>query len=309
LSKISVAAVGTGMWGRNIVRVLKELEGEGFITLEAVVDVREEVARSVAEEYGVGKYFTDPELIASLGIDAAVIAVPIDHLVKVGRILASLGVHIFVEKPVALMPNEIEDLIRIVSASGVVAQPGFIVRYDPVTKALKEELEIAGRVRYLIFKRLSRRPKHRMKFPIVYDLMIHDIDLSFYLAGRKTFRILSVHTSDIVDGVPQVVSAHIRLGSSHILLISDGLLPVKVREAEAITDTSYLKASYTDGNLYINSYSAGQSKRLARGEEPLKAELRDFIRRVKGIECPTAPTLEDALNALRVAYQIHTKEF
>ncbi len=293
------------MWGRNIVRALKELESEGLIALKAVVDVREEVAKKVAEEFKVKKYFTNPELIPSQGIEAATVAVPIDSLLEVGKTLASLGVNIFVEKPVGLRPQDIEEFIKTVKKSGVVAQPGFIVRYDPVAKALKEELDKGRRARYLIFKRLSRRPKHRMKFPVVYDLMIHDIDLSFYLIGRKNFKILSVHSSNPIDGVPQVISAHIRLGPSHTLLISDGLLPVKVRETEVITDDSYLKASFTARKLYINSYSSGLSERAVSGEEPLKAELRDFILRVKGVESATAPTLKDSLNALKVAYQIH----
>jgi len=279
------------------------------VALEAVVDVREEIAKRVAEEFKIKRYFTNPELIASLGIDAATIAVPIDHLLEVGKTLASLGVNIFVEKPVGLRPQDIEDLIKTVKTSSIIAQPGFIVRYDPVTKALKEELKNTGKARYLIFKRLSRRPKHRMKFPIVYDLMIHDIDLSFYLTGSNIFRILSVHTSNSIDGVPQVVSAHLRLGSSHALLISDGLLPVKVREAEVITGDSYLKASFINRKLYVNSYTTGLIEKSVSGEEPLKAELRDFIYRIKGIESNIAPTLEDALNASKVAYQIHTLEY
>ena len=279
------------------------------MALEAVVDVREEIAKRVAEEFKIKRYFTNPELIASLGIDAATIAVPIDHLLEVGKTLASLGVNIFVEKPVGLRPQDIEDLIKTVKTSSIIAQPGFIVRYDPVTKALKEELKNTGKARYLIFKRLSRRPKHRMKFPIVYDLMIHDIDLSFYLTGSNIFRILSVHTSNSIDGVPQVVSAHLRLGSSHALLISDGLLPVKVREAEVITGDSYLKASFINRKLYVNSYTTGLIEKSVSGEEPLKAELRDFIYRIKGIESNIAPTLEDALNASKVAYQIHTLEY
>ncbi len=297
------------MWGRNIVRALKELERDGLVALEAVVDIRGEVAKKVAEEFKIKRYFTNPELIASLGIDAATIAVPIDHLLDVGKTLASLGVNIFIEKPVGLRPQDIEGLIKVVKTSDVVAQPGFIVRYDPVTKTLKEELSNAGKARYLIFKRLSRRPKHRMKFPIVYDLMIHDIDLSFYLTGSNVFRILSVHTSNTIDGVPQVVSAHLRLGSSHVLLISDGLLPVKVREAEVITGDSYLKASFIDRKLHINSYTEGVTEKSVSGEEPLKAELRDFIQRVKGIGSTIAPTLEDALNASKVAYQIHMLEY
>lgn len=308
MGKIKIAAVGAGMWGRNIVRVLKSMEKDGLITLEAVVDVNEEAAMTLAKEFGVSRYLTDISQIPSLGIDAATVAVPISELVSVGKVLATQGVHVFIEKPVALRPEEIEELIRVVRASGVVAQPGFIVRYDPSSLALKVELSKYGGARYAVFKRLSRRPPHRRKFPIVYDLMIHDIDLALHMLGKKSWKLLSVHATEIEDGVPQVVSAHLRLGSIHVLFVSDGLLPVKVREAEIITNDSYVKASFTDREIKVIAPSHRVKKKV-HGKEPLRAELEDFITRIKGGRPENAPTLEDALNACRIASEIHSREF
>ena len=303
-----MAAVGAGMWGRNIVRVLKALERDGLVSLEAIVDVKEEAAKAVAEEFNVRRYLTDPLQIPSLGISAATIAVPINQLVTVSKALATQGVHVFIEKPVAVRPQEIEELIRVVRASGVIAQPGFIVRYDPASLALKNELNKRGGARYAVFKRLSRRPPHRMMFPIVYDLMIHDIDLALHILGKKSWKVLSVHATEIVDGVPQVVSAHLRLGTTHVLLVADGLLPVKVREAEIITNDSYIKSSFTDREVFVIAPEYKVLKKLY-GKEPLKAELEDFIIRIKGGSPENAPTLEDALNACQLATEIHSREF
>ncbi len=308
MGKVKVAAVGAGMWGRNIVRVLKSMEKDGLVSLEAVIDVNEEAAKMVAKEFGVSRYLTDVAQIPSLGIDAATIAVPISELVRVGKVLAVQGVHVFIEKPVALRPEEIEELIKVVRASGVVAQPGFIVRYDPSSLALKDELSKYGGARYAVFKRLSRRPPHRRKFPIVYDLMIHDIDLALHILGKKSWKVLSVHATEIEDGVPQVVSAHLRLGSIHVVFVADGLLPVKVREAEIITNDSYVKASFTEREVKVIAPSYRVRKKVY-GKEPLRAELEDFITRIKGGRPENAPTLEDALNACRIASEIHLREF
>ncbi len=307
MSRVTVAAVGAGVWGSNIVRALKELELEGLLSLEAVVDLDEKRARAVASKYNVRRYLTDIASIPALGIQAATVAVPIDKLVGVGKFLASQGVNIFVEKPVALRPEEIEELIKVVRQANVVAQPGFIVRYDPTTLLLRDELRKRGRPRYVVFKRLSQRPSHRMKFPITYDLMIHDIDLAHFLLHGQSFKVLSVEVGDEVEGVPQLVTVHMKIGSVHTQLIADGLLPVKVREAEVITDDAYIKASFTEGKVLM-SFQGGENLLKAGGEEPLRAELRDFINRVKGRRSSIAPTLEDALQACRVAEQIHLME-
>ncbi|MCD6324267.1 MAG: Gfo/Idh/MocA family oxidoreductase, partial [Desulfurococcales archaeon] len=232
MGEVKVAAIGAGMWGRNIVRALKELEEEGVLKLVAVVDADESRAKSVANEFKAQMYLNRVDKLAELGIDAATVAVPIDRLVEVAEVLVDCGINVFVEKPVSMNPDEIRELMDKAVKAGVVAQPGFIVRYDPASKALREELRGRGTPRYMVFKRLSRRPEHRMRFPIVYDLMIHDIDLANFLVGGENFKVLSVLTSDIAEGVPQTITVHMTMGKTHIQLVSDGLLPVKVREAE-----------------------------------------------------------------------------
>ena len=300
-----MGVVGVGSWGKNIVRAFKELEEEGLVKLVAVVDTNEKKAELVAKSYNVEYYLTDFLELASIGVMASAIAVPIDELAKISKALASRGIHVFIEKPVALDPKDIEELMLVVNSSKVIAQPGFIVRYDPVTNALKEELNKMGNLRYTIFKRLSRRPPHRMRFPIVYDLMIHDIDLALYFTGASTFTVLSAYSTDLVNGIPQLLEANVKIGSSHHFFIADGLLPIKIREIEGITDISYIKASYTDQEIVIKPFREKPIRLKVKGEEPLKAELRDFILRIKGKKSEIAPTLYDALIACKIAYSIY----
>ncbi len=303
MRKIKVVAVGAGMWGRNIVRALKELEGEGIIEITAVIDSDGARARSVAEEFRVPSHYTDVEVLAHMDVDAATVAVPIDKLVDVAEALVDNGLNVFVEKPVSMDPDRIKELEVKAKNAGRVVQPGFIVRYDPASKGLMNELNKGGRPRYMVFKRLSKRPEHRRNFPIVFDLMIHDIDLANFFLGDGEFEVLSVLTSDFIGNVPQTVTAHMVLGKTHIQLVSDGLLPVKVREAEVITETSYLKASFTERTVEAISPEMKRKYRV-EGEEPLKAELKDFFNRVKGREVQEAPKLEDAWRACRIARQI-----
>jgi len=307
LGRIGVAVVGAGAWGKNIVRALKELETEGLVEVEAVVDADEGRARSVAEEFSIPTYSTDVLEVPSKGVPAAVVAVSIDQLTAVSKVLIERGVHVFVEKPVSTRSTDILELIELAKASGVITQPGFIVRFDPVSKKLKEFLSLYGQVKYVIFRRLSRRPKHRQRFPIVFDLMVHDIDLTQYLLGRREWRVLSVNAIEFTEAATHTLEVLIKYGKTLITYIADGLLPVKVREVDVATDRAYIRGNFKTRKVVVET-PQGMSSHEARGEEPLKEELRAFIMRVRGFNVREAPTLEDAYEAVRIAEVIFRLE-
>lgn len=295
-----IAAIGAGMWGRNIIRALKYLEAEGVLELTAVVDVREDVAKTVAREWRAPHYATGLEDLRHLGVDAVTVAVPINYLPEVTLKAINEGYHVFVEKPVATRPEQIEHIMKVANDASLVVQPGFIVRYDPVAQALKKEIMRRGRPNYMLFKRLSARPPHRRNVSVVFDLMIHDIDLTGFFVGWEDYSIVSAWGVSDEAGVPQSVCASVTIGDTHVSFIADGFLPVKVREVEASLPDVFVRGVFTDRVVQILSGEGMRGSKVS-GEEPLKAELRDFARRVRGEEVPNAPTIKDALNACRLA--------
>jgi len=298
-----IAAVGAGMWGRNIIRALKYLEAEGVLELTAVVDAREDVAELVAREWRVPYHATRLEDIRKFNVDAVTVAVPISYLPGVALEAVREGYHVFVEKPVATKPEQVEDIMRAANNAGLVVQPGFIVRYDPVAQTLKEEIMRRGRPTYMLFKRLSARPLHRRNVSVIFDLMIHDIDLTGFFVGWEDYGIVSAWGVSDEAGVPQSVCASVTVGDTHVSFIADGFLPVKVREVEVSLPDVFIRGIFTDRVVQVLS-GEGMRESKVSGEEPLKAELRDFARRVKGEEVPNAPTIEDALNACRLARDV-----
>jgi len=261
--------------------------------------VREDVAREVASMWNVPKHFSSIDELVSDGVDAVAVAVPVEHLAATARRFIAEGIHTFVEKPVAMDCNIIKELSELARSKGVVVQPGFLVRYDPVTRKFKELIS-EGNPLYVLFKRLSARPPHRRGVSVVYDLMIHDIDLANYVFGRRSFAVASAVCVESTGGVPQSVQATVMYGGIPVTFVADGILPIKIREIEAYLHGMSLRADFMAGTVskvfrdYRITYSV-------RGEEPLKAELRDFIRRVTGSQAPDAPTLDDAFAACRVA--------
>ena len=304
MGSVKIGVVGVGVWGRNIVRVLKDLEKEDLVKVVGVADTDISKASEIANVYKINNFVRTVRELAELGVEAVVISVPVNELFHVTKDALSLGLHAFVEKPVSTRSEDITELIKIAESSSLIVQPGFIVRYDPGVKALKKELK--DKIKYLVFKRLSSRPIHRRKYSVVLDLMIHDIDLALNLVNPEETELMSVAGFKKEDGIPQEVHATLLLDDVVTYLITDGVLPVKVRNVEVVTENTYYEVSFTDSTLLVKSVSGSYVQRV-EGEEPLKAELRDFIRSVEGHRSPEAPTLYDAFRALKVSELIERK--
>lgn len=301
MTRVRVGVVGVGRWGRNHVRVLKELEVEGLVELCAVCDVNVERAREIASEFRIPHVVSSVDEFSKL-VDAAVVAVPIEYLYSVSRELLSAGVHVLIEKPVATSVRELDDLIRVSESKGVFAMPGYIMRFNPVAERLRE-IYSKTKVFYVVSRRLSRRPQHMRKYSILLDLAVHDIDLCMYITDTMRVQVKSGFVKRLYedDVVIAVLEANSALCHIHV----DGLSLAKVREIELIGDEMFVRGDTDALTVYTKRGDGTYVIEKLKGEEPLKKEDRTFIRIVKTGEVPEGvPTLKSAREVLRVVEEL-----
>ncbi len=300
MDPVRIAVVGVGRWGRNHVRVMKELEREGIVKLELVVDLHEETARRICSEFSITRFSTDIGDVSKF-CDAAIIAVPIEHLYDVSKALLEDGIHVLIEKPVATSCKQIKDLIDISERRGLVSMPGFIMRFNPVTRSLRENFNDDD-VIYMLSKRLSRRPPQARKYSILLDLAVHDLDLCMFITRRSRLNLVNC----IVESLEydELCIASIDSEGIRCLIHVDGLSLAKVREIDIIGESCFIRGD-TDSLVISVRYGDGRwrSERLI-GEEPLKAEDRSFIRLINGEHVDGAPTLRDALEVMKIIENI-----
>jgi len=299
---IRVGVIGVGRWGRNHVRVLKELENDGKVKLEAVCDIREEVLENVRKEFSVPIAKTDyVELLKH--VDAVVIATPIDLLAKVSKDVLAEGRHALIEKPVATTSREAEVLLEIATENNVIAMPGMIMRFNGAVIALKELLRKELPL-YIILKRMLRRPKNMVPYPILLDLGVHDIDLCRYLTEDEVATVIKAHR--LAMSYDEVIIATLRMKKGvycHIHI--DGVSPYKVREIDAITESGFIRADTNTNRVAVYS-ATGEQIIPVEVYEPLKKELQWFIEVVKAKPRHYQPNLHDAISYLRIAEAIST---
>jgi predicted dehydrogenase len=177
-----VAVAGNGAFGRNHLRVYRELQTSGLpVALVAAVEPDAARAEETAKNYGIPVFSEVDQLLqAGLKVDAASVAVPTVHHHAVAMQLLDAGLDLLVEKPLAAALNEADELLALAEKSERILQPGHLERFNPAVLAVQPKLR---RPMFFEAHRLSVFSPRALDVDVVLDLMIHDLDIVLTFAN------------------------------------------------------------------------------------------------------------------------------
>jgi len=187
-----VAVVGVGRWGKNHVRVLKHLENEGHLDEVIICDINKDLARKIAREYGIKKYYYDVrEMISKDPVDGAIVSVPTLYHYKVAVNLLPKA-DLLIEKPITAELNEAATLIKLCEEYGRNILVGHIERFNQGLISLKEDLKklkkLGDDIVYISAQRVGPGPARgkSLNLGVAHDLMVHDIDIISFILESFT---------------------------------------------------------------------------------------------------------------------------
>ena len=188
---IRVAVAGAGAFGRNHLRVYRELEAAGLgVTLVAAVEPDPARAAETAQQYAIPFFPTvDALLAADLSLSAATVAVPTVHHHDVAAQLLEAGLDVLVEKPIAATLAEADALIALATKHQRILQPGHLERFNPAVLAVQPKLH---RPMFFEAHRLSVFTPRALDVDVVLDLMIHDLDIVLTFADSPVREVRAV---------------------------------------------------------------------------------------------------------------------
>ena len=188
---LRVAVAGAGSFGRNHLRVYRELEAAGSgVTLAAVVEPDTALAAEHKSKYGVPVFSSVDQMLASdLKLDAASVAVPTLHHHAVASTLLDAGLDLLVEKPLAASLAEADDLIARAQKGKRIVQVGHLERFNPAVLAIEPKL---SRPMFFEAHRLSVFTPRSLDVDVVLDLMIHDLDIVLTFANSHVREVRAV---------------------------------------------------------------------------------------------------------------------
>ncbi|HVH25853.1 MAG TPA: Gfo/Idh/MocA family oxidoreductase [Vicinamibacterales bacterium] len=300
---LRVAVIGVGYLGRHHARILSTLPG---VQLVAVVDINATRAAEIAAAHGTRALTNAADLRGE--VDAVTVAVPtaVHHEIAVPFLRD--GVHVLVEKPMARGLTEADAMIAAARNGGAVLAVGQTERFNPAVVAARPLLVDP---RFIEVHRLGTFPERSLDIDVVFDLMIHDVDIVLSLVPSEVESIEAVGVP-VLTGRIDIANARLRFKNGCIAnLTASRISRDRVRKIRFFQPKVYLSIDYAAQKLDVWRLVGGNGARPAieggevavENEEPLKRELLDFVEAVVSRGAP-AVTGEAGRRALALATQI-----
>ncbi len=301
---VRVGVVGAGVMGN--------LHAANLVDLGCAVSVYSETG---AEQLAAGRATvcrSYAELLES--VDWVLIATPTDTHHALARAALDAGRDLIIEKPLARTTAEAEDLMIAAERAGRRIWPGHVVRFFPEYRMLHDAVT-AGRLGELAVLRFTRAgcfPDRSAWFGdvrrsggIVFDQMIHDLDVALWLAGPVVLVTALGRQDD--SGPAPVHAAHVTLrhaggaislvsgvwGAPQLPFLTSFSVAGTGGQVEHSSDREVTTVSYLDQTAVAD----GVLPRHRGGRNPYRDELVAFL------DPEAVPTVTgwDAVEAVRVA--------
>jgi UDP-2-acetamido-3-amino-2,3-dideoxy-glucuronate N-acetyltransferase len=176
-----VAVVGSGYWGKNLVRNFNDLQA-----LAAVCDNKQETELAIKEQYGSCHFFSNyGDVLRRPNIKGVVIATPAESHGSLVQQSLLAGKDVFVEKPLCLSVEQANSLVTLAAERKLILMVGHLLWYHPAILKLKELIDAGelGRIQYLYSNRLNLG-KIRREENILWSFAPHDISVILGLLGE-----------------------------------------------------------------------------------------------------------------------------
>ena len=183
MTKLGVAVIGTGFWGRNHARAYKEIESTNLI---AICDVNAERAQAIASQYGVKAYTDSAQMLKDKEIQAVSVCTWSTVLAQEALKALKAGKHVLVEKPMAADSKQAEKLQKTAEENGLHLTVGFLTRFIPGLQHIQQAVESKkiGEFVCATAKRVTQWTERIGDVGVIKDTAIHDIDVMHYLTGE-----------------------------------------------------------------------------------------------------------------------------
>jgi predicted dehydrogenase len=278
--KVRVAVVGCGEFGRNHARVYRELEN---VELVGVFDQKAERSEKIAQEFRTHAFSDLAELRGA--VDSASVAVPTAAHQDAGCTLMDMGIDVLVEKPMARTVEECDVLIATAKRRNRILQVGHVERFNPAVRAVEP---IVKRPLFFEVHRLGVFTPRSLDVDVIYDLMIHDLDILLALVKEPIEEVRAVGIPVLTD---KVDIAHARLefaGGAVANVTASRVSTERVRKMRFFQESEYISLDYARRDaLRVGVKRPGPQpefgfdKLPAPETEPLRAELEAFVESVK----------------------------
>jgi len=303
---LRLGVIGVGHLGKHHARIAAGVAGA---RLTAVADTQRDRAVAAAAAAGAKVFEDYRDLFGQ--VDAVTVAAPTEKHHEIALAFLERGVSVLVEKPITRALPEADALIAAAKQSGATLATGHTERYNPAVAAV---LPLVSTPRFIEVHRLGVFPDRSLDIDVVFDLMIHDLDIILALVKSEVSAIEAVGVPVLTDKF-DIANARLRFASGCIANVTASRISrERVRKIRFFQPDAYISIDYAEQSVegYRLKRREGQRPEIQGGqlpvtrEEPLKREIEDFVGAVRDRRAPLVSG-EDGRRALALAQAIADK--
>ncbi len=290
MSKIRVGVVGVGHLGSIHARVYSQLAG--YCDFVGVYDIDEDNKNKVATLYNVRAFNTLDDIIANC--DALSCAVPTSFHYEVGKKILESGKHLLIEKPITNDVNHAMELVQIAKDNGLKLMVGHTERFNPAMEIVKH---VDIKPKFIEIHRLAQFNPRGTDVSVIYDLMIHDVDIVLKLLQKEPDAIDAVGVPVITNFI-DIANVRLKFHNSCVVNITTSRVSMKkMRKFRIFQPFSYISIDFLEKKsklielknqdltttekkgLYVTDFSLSDFdyKIFTNENEPLKEEIKNFL--------------------------------
>ena len=303
MAKLRAGVIGVGHLGRHHARLYASLPDS---TLVGVVDDDCERASLIGRQYGARAFGDLPNLLEQ--VDVVSVAVPTSVHYSVAKVCLEAGKHVLVEKPIAVLPIEAQELVELARVNQCTLQVGHSERFNPIMQIMRPHIR-----RPVLFEgqRMGVYSERGTDVDVVLDLMIHDLDLVLSCHPGPVADVraagLSVRssTSDVANAyiqfesgcVASLIASRVSLKATRSMRLfqPDGSISIDFQSRQGVIGRRSVEPD-SKPTVAIEEFQAGD-------DEPLRLQLESFLQAVRAQSCPVVSG-EDGTAALEVAHRV-----
>ena len=313
---VKIGVAGAGHLGKIHIKLLKEIKEADFV---GFYDIDEQNSKKVEQEFGIPGFKSFEELLNE--VDALDIVTPTTTHFEIAKKAIKRQKHVFIEKPVAASVKEAEQLVKLSYEAGVKTQVGHVERFNPAFLTAKSHID---NPMFIEVHRLSQFNPRGTDVSVIFDLMIHDIDLSLNITGSRVKKINSSGVA-VVSETIDIANTRLEFDNGAVANLTASRISLKkMRKMRLFQKDAYIAIDFLDkiveimqmqsvekaGNPYGIYFDTPKGKKQILYKKPdvaennaIKDELTEFCKSIINNK-NTVVSIEEGYEALKVAEEI-----
>ncbi|MCF8218473.1 MAG: Gfo/Idh/MocA family oxidoreductase [Bacteroidales bacterium] len=318
---MKIGILGVGYIGKIHLKCLNNLPNFEIVGFYDIDDIRSE---QIASEFGIKRYKNYLNLIDDS--EAISILTPTSTHFEYAKAAITRSRHVFIEKPLVDDAHQAEELIKLAEEAEIKVQVGHVERFNQAFISVEKHLD---NPMFIESHRLSDFTTRGLDIPVVYDLMIHDIDIILGVVNSFIKRI-SASGVPVISNTPDIANARIEFDNGAVANLTASRISMKKMrktrffQSNAVINVDFLskkseiikmqnnsleetpqpQKSLSIPGIHNNSFNIYEPE--ITEINAIQTELEYFYKSIKQDKQPLV-SINDGYNALYVAQKIMEK--